>query len=426
MSRVLKSLIAVLVIAAGTAGALWLLEWARPVPERRAATGPGPVPVAVRRLEPTLAEVAVQAFGTFEPLRQARVAPEVSGRLEWVRDPWRRGTPVAAGEALLRLDATLLDQQLALAAADLDRARAGVEAASAVRDQAQALLPAAREALELAAREERRLERLFEGGDASQSALDRAREKRVGASAAIEERLGALALASARRGEADEAVRAASAAEALARERRARAELHAPFDGLLVDPPPAVGTYLPAGASVLRLSDLSILVLILRINEDDLPGLRVGLPVRVSLPALPGEALEARVAAVGVEADPRTRTVAVEVHLPGSPAGAEGSAARVLRPGQFAEARIAVRSVPDALVLARSEFVWLDGAPTAFVVAEAAAGKTVEARKLTLGVRVEQGFVVSAGLVAGEWLVTAPLGRLLGGEPCVLREENEL
>lgn len=425
MSRALQSLLAVLAIAAGTAGALWLLEWARPVPERLQATGPGPVPVAVRRLEPALAEVAVRAFGTLEPVRLAHVAAEVSGRLTWVRSPWRRGTPVAAGEVLLRLDPSLLDQQLALAAAELDQARAGVEAADAVRGQAEALLPTAREALELATREEQRLERLVEAGDASSSALDRAREKRVGASAALEESLGALALARAQRVQASEGVRAASAGEGLARERRERAELRAPFDGLLVDPAPAVGTFLAAGTTALRLSDLSTLVLTLRINEDDLVGLRAGLPARVSLPSLPGESFDARVVAVGIEADPRTRAVAVEVHLPGTLVGSDGAPAPALRPGQFAEARIRIRSVPDALVVARSEFVWLGGTPTAFVVIEQATGALVEARAITLGARVAEGFVVSAGLASDELLVTAPLGRLLGGEPCVLREASE-
>ncbi|MDP6990929.1 MAG: efflux RND transporter periplasmic adaptor subunit, partial [Planctomycetota bacterium] len=337
----------------------------------------------------------------------------------------RRGTPVSAGEVLLRLDATLLDRELAVATAELDRARAGAQAAAAVRDQAEALVPAAREALELAEREQARLERLGERGDAPESTVDRAREKRAAAAATLEERLGALAIARARLAGADEAVRAASATEELARERSARAEVRAPFDGLLVDPPPAVGSFLAAGMGVLRLSDLSTLVLTLRINEDDLPGMHVGLPARVSLPALPGEVIEARVAAVGVEADPRTRTVAVEVHLEGRPAGAEGAPTPVLRPGQFAVAEIGVRTVPDALVLARSEFVWLDGTPTAFVVDEKAEGGVVEARTLELGARVDAGFVVRAGLADGERLITAPLGRLLGGEPCVPREGNE-
>ena len=99
----------------------------------------------------------IQASGQIEAT-QISVAPELSGQV--VEVFVREGDAVHAGDALLRLDDSLLRSQKEAAQSELDSAKAGVHAAQEALDTAKAQLQVTRES-ELAQDQANRLHDWF-------------------------------------------------------------------------------------------------------------------------------------------------------------------------------------------------------------------------------------------------------------------------
>jgi HlyD family secretion protein len=421
MSRLLLSLLAVTVLAALTVlGVHFLLE-TRPEAARLPPREVGPVPVMSRWLEPGPVTVTVEGFGTLDALRRADLAPELGGRVVERFEPWNLGRRIEAGTMIVALDASLLESEERMQAALLTEAKAALSAAQVELEAAGMALPHVRESLVLAEREEARLQKLSSDSFASESQLDAASRGRTAAATALENARARERGGEAARVQAESVVASAEAALDLARERRSLTELRAPFDGYLASEGPRVGDYLPLGLPFARLVDLSRLRVVLQITEEEFAQVQLGQRAMVVPQARPGRSLAGRVVGLGAEADPTLRSFPVEVELEGAPGtmATGGETWGGLRPGQFVGVRIVTENLEQGLVLARGEFVWQGGVPTAFVrVDGSATDSRVEARVLELGPPVGEGFLIRAGLSAGERLIVAPLGRLEDGMAC--------
>ena len=427
MPRLFISLIVLSILVALSWGGMVLLEQSKPRAERQPPREVGWVPVVVRQLESGPVSVEVSAFGTLTAGRAAHLGVETGGRIRERLEPWTVGQFVAAGTLLVGLDSTRLDPEVAAAEARLAEARASSRMSRLEREAAVSLLPLAEEDLALAEREERRLSELSEGSFISESQIDAASRARSAAATFLQNARAREGRAGAAIEVASEAERAAEANLDVARERRQLLELRAPFDGYLTQPGPAVGTYLLPGTPVATLVDTGDLRVVIEVPEEDFASIAVGNTASLRLPARPAEEFEGRVIGLGVEAHPRLRTLGVEIALGdgvGPPVPGSLESAR-LRPGQFVHVEVNTAHLADGLVLAREEIAWRAGRPTAFVMIEEEPRARVEARTLTLGARIGSGTLIEQGLSAGEVLITAPLGRLDGGEFCRRRDSED-
>ena len=97
---------------------------------------------------------------------------------------------------------------------------------------------------------------------------------------------------------------------------------------------------------------------------------------------------------VGRGFDPKTGTINVQAEFP--------NPKRVLRSGQFARVRGAVEERPDAVLVSQLAVQEQQGAKTVMVVE---AGDKVALRPITLGDRVGDLYIVTAGLKAGERVI---------------------
>lgn len=173
-----------------------------------------PAPVVVSIAAERLLAPVVPYPGTVISRNQARLAAEVEGRLEWVADV---GVVVRKGESVARLDEVLLKQIL-------------------IADQAAVRREQAR--LKYQNAEVNRLTPLVKKQSVPQSQLDEAMSNR---SMTVAE------------------IGAAQALAALARERLKRANLRAPFDGVITERLLQAGEWAQSGATVVRLVDTSSL-----------------------------------------------------------------------------------------------------------------------------------------------------------------------
>ncbi|WP_334133491.1 efflux RND transporter periplasmic adaptor subunit [Tepidimonas sp.] len=319
-------------------------------PGRGAGGGPsglgGPVAVEVRPVQVGPLADEAQAVGTLRARQSVVLRPEVAGRV--VAIGFADGAAVRRGQLLFQLDDALPRAELAQAEAQLAVQQANL----------------------------RRTEELVAQGFVAQRTLDENRAALAVAQAQVE----------------------------LARARWQRTRLVAPFDGLAGIRSVDVGEYVKDGAELVRLEDVSQLLLDFRLPERLQPRVRPGQTVRVRVDAWPQREFTARVQAIDPVIEPNGRALAVRAALQQPDAA--------LKPGMFARVTLelarfeqALRVPEEAIVPQGQQFwVWrLDGS------AEAPQAQRVAVQ---LGLRQDGWVQVTQGLQAGDRVVVAGHQRL--------------
>ena len=279
------------------------------------------------------------------------------------------GDTVRQGQALARLDQSVLRPQLNRLAATLEEARAQATLSSA--EYARAL------------------------GVESAGALSKEEVGRRYAAAA-----------------ADEArVKVAAAQLAEAEARLSRAEIRAPADGIVLTRDAEVGqTAAPGGPPLFRLARGGEIEMRGQIAEQDLPKLEVDQSVAVYLTGV-AEPFTGKVRLLGAVIDPATRLGEVRVALPLDPR---------LRPGAFArgEANVGEAAHP---ILPKSA-VLIDGTQAYVMVVNASS--IVERHPVKVGQVSAQGIAIYEGLTGDERIVTMAAGFLREGEKVEIAVAN--
>jgi membrane fusion protein, copper/silver efflux system len=115
---------------------------------------------------------------------------------------------------------------------------------------------------------------------------------------------------------------------------QSRLTIYSPQKGTVVEKLAIEGNYVKAGDPIYRIAELSTVWLSLKLFPEDANRIRFGQRIEATVQSLPGEVYIGRVAFVDPTVDMRTRTVGVRVELLNEN--------RRLRPGDYAEARVAL------------------------------------------------------------------------------------
>ncbi len=229
--------------------------------------------------------------GTVKACRRANLAPATGGQI--ARLYVSEGDRVKAGKVLIEIWNKDLSAQVKLAES---------ETAAAVAKAEEACLLA-----EVSNREAKRLVELFKNGLASDDKVDRAVTN-------------AKALEAACRA-AQEGSKVSAARIDVAQATLERTILKAPFDGSVAEVNGEVGEFItpsPPGIPTppaVDLIDTSCLFISAPIDEIDALSIKTGMPVRISLDALPGKYFQGKVKRIApyvLEIEKQARTVDVE------------------------------------------------------------------------------------------------------------------
>lgn len=321
------------------------------------------------------ATVANTRAGTVKACRRSRLAPPSGGQI--ARLLVHEGERVVAGQVLLELWNKDLSAQEKLAQRQLDSAQAGIHQACTVAAQFE--------------REAERTRQLKARGFVSDSRLDQA-----------------VSDAKARRAACD----AARADLAQGRERIAvaqagldRTRLLAPFAGIVAEVTGEQGEFTtpsPPGIPTppaIDLIDDSCLYISAPIDEVDAPHVQVGMVARITLDALAGRHFNGKVRRIApyvLDLEKQARTVEVEVEFD------DPEAAKNLLVGYSADVEIVytiragVTRIPTSALL--------DGDKV--LVPRPDDGR-LEERQLRIGLSNWEYTEITAGLKAGEWIVTS-------------------
>jgi HlyD family secretion protein len=330
--------------------------------------------------------------GTVKARRRAKLSPEIGGRV--VELPFREGDVVRAGDTLLRLDDAELSASRELARRDLEASRA--------RETESCL------AAELAVREWRRSQELFDEGISTAERLDRLESEKdrqaagcTAAKAAVKRSLAALRLSEAQLG---------------------KTVLRAPFDGVIADLATELGEWITPSPPampippVLDLIQPGSIYVSAPLDEVDAGRVQPSQPVRITLDPYPDREFPGRLVRIApfvLDIEEQNRTFEVEVEFD------DAEFAATLLPGTSADVEVILSASEDRLRI--PSYALLEG--DAVLLVE---GDTLVSRSVKIGLRNWEYAEIEDGLAEGDPVVIS-LDRpeVVAGAPAAVSDVAE-
>ena len=177
--------------------------------------------------------------------------------------------------------------------------------------------------------------------------------------------------------------------------------LIAPLSGIVTERAVSVGQYVAEGEKLMTIVDPSVLWFRFDVYETQLPWLRVGQQIEVTVRGLPGRTFPAVVAFIDPSVGDATRTVKVRADVPNPLVKVGGTPQRLLKFGEYAEGRI-ICEAPDVLSVPRAAVLYPGDAAYAYV--EKAPG-VYERRRIRVGRQGDARWETLEGLDEGDRVV---------------------
>jgi RND family efflux transporter MFP subunit len=173
--------------------------------------------------------------------------------------------------------------------------------------------------------------------------------------------------------------------------------LYSPADGVVIGKMVVEGDKVSPGMNLFQVADLSNVWALAHIYEYELPFVKMGQEVELSLPYLPGNYFSAKIAFIYPYLDSQTRDVKIRIEIPNRDL--------LLKPNMYADARIE-SSLPGKRLMIPSEAVIRSGLRN-LVFVSLGDGKFLP-REVELGVQGQDDMIeISSGLNAGDVVVTS-------------------
>jgi membrane fusion protein (multidrug efflux system) len=320
-------------------------------PTATAPGGPGAAPQAVTVEAVKVARASlpqtITAVGSLRSDESITVRPEVAGRIASIG--FAEGQRVKKGDLLVRLDPTVNE-------AEVKQARANMTLARSKYDRA----------------------------------VDLAMSKCISGQA---------------RDEAENNMKVADAALAVAEAKLAKTEIKAPFSGIIGLRQVSVGDYVKEGADLVNLEAIDPLKVDFRVPEIYLTQVRAGQPLEIALDAIPGRTYAGRVLAINPLVDAAGRSIVIRAQVSNPDTS--------LRPGMFARVRLITAERQEALVVPEQALVPLGTDQFVFRVVD---GKAQRAR-VEIGQRGDGKVEIRQGVGADDTVVVAGQLKLRDGVP---------
>jgi multidrug efflux pump subunit AcrA (membrane-fusion protein) len=171
--------------------------------------------------------------------------------------------------------------------------------------------------------------------------------------------------------------------------------LQAPAGGVVTEKNAILGQKVFPGDTLLVITDLSAVWAEANVSETDIPSVKVGGPMEVSLPSLPGRTFGGKIKFFLPVLDPQTRTMRVFVEVPNRDLA--------LKPGMLGAALLTVDE-GERLAVPEGAVMGAGGQPYAFV--DRGSG-TLTPVRVTLGARSAGYYAILSGLENGDRVVTS-------------------
>jgi HlyD family secretion protein len=350
-----KFLVLIAIVAVGFGGYYGWKNWQKASAESAAPERPTTATVELRSIN-----FAVNAAGEIAPAEQVSVRPEINGKVDHL--PVDLGDRLKKGELLFKLDDKELQQTRASNVTDIDKAKLGLEKAERDHKRAKQLL----------------VDKLIsqEAYDDTKTAYDLAKN----------------------------ALESAQRALAFTDEHLTKTEVRAPFDCTVLTRPVSMGQAVSGsdgfngGTEVLTIADLNAMIINAQVNQADVPRLKVGETVEVTVEAVAGLRASGTVERISPQA-------IIKNNIKGYPARIVlKNVDERIRPGMTANVKIPVASASNVTAVPLAAVFTEKNPDTSqmerFVYVHQ--GETFEKRNVKVGVSDFECAEIQEGLQAGE------------------------
>jgi membrane fusion protein (multidrug efflux system) len=191
-----------------------------------------------------------------------------------------------------------------------------------------------------------------------------------------------------------------------------RSTVRAPFAGVVGQRFVSRGDYVTTATPLLTLQTTDPQRAVIEVPERHAAQLRRGQTVEFTVGAHPGRVFEARVDFIDPVVQAESRTIVVKARAP--------NPERLLKAGMFIEARLAIATRPDAIVVREDAVQPLRTANVVWAVADGRASRRV----VELGARSRGTVEIVSGVKAGETVVVGGLERMAEGMPVQPRPQQ--
>ena len=188
-------------------------------------------------------------------------------------------------------------------------------------------------------------------------------------------------------------------------------QVTAPFAGVVTRRYADTGAMIQAGTAshsqampVVRLSQNSLLRLVLPVPESAAGLIRVGATLEVRIPTI-GKAFQGKIARTTDKVDTASRTMLAQVDVP--------NPSDELMPGMYAEVDLSLASSPQALAVPVTAVKEKEGARMVYVVGS---DSKVQMRKIATGLESANLAEVTRGLSTGERVIVSNANQLVEGQ----------
>jgi membrane fusion protein (multidrug efflux system) len=319
---------------------------------------PETVTTAVARLQTW--ETVLPAVGSLAAVQGVTVTAELTGKV--VQIDFKPGSLAKAGELLLKQDTSSEEAQLRAAEATVELAKINLE----------------------------RLRKLLSERTISQSQFDNA----------------------------DASYKQAVAQADNIRAVIAKKTIRAPFAGRLGIRLVNLGQVINEGQPIVSLQSLDPIFVDFSLPQQQLPLMQLGLRVRVTTDALPGQVVEGKITAINPQVDAATRNIRVQATV--------ANPQEHLRPGMFVNVGVVRPARQSVLAIPATAVLYAPYSDSVFVVEESSAEKTgppakaVRQQFAQLGEKRGDFISVVSGLQEGDTVVSTGVFKLRNGQTVVV------
>jgi len=170
--------------------------------------------------------------------------------------------------------------------------------------------------------------------------------------------------------------------------------------GVVIQKNVSLGDYVGTGSVLFTVTDLSKLWLRLDVYETDLPFVTLGDSIQFTVAGRLSETKQARISFIDPLIDPNTRAASLRAEI--------SNGGMLLKPEMFVTAKISGGKSTAAtdLVIPRTAILWTGKRSVVYVKVPNATVPSFEMREVTLGNRLGENYQITAGLQAGEEIVS--------------------
>ncbi|MGD9127226.1 MAG: hypothetical protein PVH19_07580 [Planctomycetia bacterium] len=266
----IRTIIPLVVLAVGVLGYQAIVSYCKkpPAPRPAEATGPPVVGTAPVRLQTE--GLTIDADGVVVPYREITVNAEVAGRLIEKKELCRAGNYVAKGTLLMTIDPKDYDLEVKRLTKEVEQAGASIREVEVQLTNTESLIQLARDSLNLATREVKRLETLERQKVVTESELDAVRRDELLARDGLVKLENQFRVFTAQKDRLQSAKELAQVQLDRANYDLDRTHIKAPIDGMIINDYVESDAYVNRGERLFSMEDVSAVEVRCNLRMDDL------------------------------------------------------------------------------------------------------------------------------------------------------------